>query len=92
MKSGLQPRRFYGASTVYKNHRIIHSGRPFSPRESRFIAVADISRQTKDGTPNVHLLSLAKLYATEEEASTAALDAAKAWIDRHHRELHGEVN
>jgi hypothetical protein len=53
--------------------------------------VADISRQ-KDGTPNVHLLSLVKLYATEEEASTAALDAAKAWIDRHHRELQGEVN
>ena len=54
--------------------------------------MADISRQTKDGTPNVHLLSLAKLYATEEEASTAALDAAKAWVDRHHREFQGEVN
>jgi hypothetical protein len=81
------PRRFYGASLVYKNHKIVHSGRPFSQRESGFIAAAAISWQTTDGTADVHLLSLIKLYSTEEEASTAALEAAKTWIDRHHFEL-----
>jgi hypothetical protein len=70
---------------VYKNHTIVNSGRPFSLREASegFIAVAAISWQTSDGLGDVYLLSLIKLYPTKEEASSAALADAKAWVDRH---------
>jgi hypothetical protein len=71
--------------TLYKDHIIVNSGRPFSRREASggFVAVASISWQTRDGAGDVHLLSLNKLYATEAEASAAALEEARAWVDRH---------
>jgi hypothetical protein len=72
---------------LYKDHTIVNSGRPFSHREAGYIAVAAISWQTRDGIGDVHLLSLMELYPTEEEASAAALEEAKAWIDRHRREF-----
>ncbi len=70
---------------LYKDHTIVSTSRPFSRRETSpgFIAAATISWQTGDGISDVYLLSLIKLYPTEEEASTAALKEAKAWVDRH---------
>jgi hypothetical protein len=73
---------------VYKNHTIVNTGRPFSRYVSRgFVASAAISWETREGSGDVHLFSLTALYPTEEEASTAALEDAKAWIDRHSLEI-----
>jgi hypothetical protein len=68
---------------LYKDHTIVNSGQPFSRWDGGFIAVAAISWQTTEGLGHVYLLSLSKLYSTEEEARIAALEEAKAWIDRH---------
>jgi hypothetical protein len=68
---------------LYKDHTIVNTARPFSRRDVGFIAAAEISWRTRTGISDVHLLSLTKLYPTKEEASTAALEVAKAWVDRH---------
>ena len=78
--------------TVYKNHTIVNTGRPFSRYVSRgFVATAAISWETREGSRDVHLFSLTALYPTEEDASTAALEEAKAWIDRHNLEIESLV-
>jgi hypothetical protein len=78
--------------TVYKNHTIVHTGRPFSRYVSAgFVAAAAISWETREGSGDIHLFSLITLYPTEEEASTAALEEAKTWIDRHSLEIESLV-
>lgn len=74
---------------VYKNHTIVNTGRPFSHYNTSagFVAAAAISWQTREGSGDIHLFSLFTLYPTEEEASTAALEEAKVWIDRHSLEI-----
>jgi hypothetical protein len=77
--------RFFMGQVIYNDHTILHTSRPSSRREDSagFIAVAAISWQTRDGVGDVHLLRLSELYPTEEEASTAALEEGKRWVDSH---------
>ena len=70
---------------LYKNHLIVNTGRPSGTGgdPAGFIPVAAISWKTPDSKRNMYLIKLRKLYPTVEDASAAALQEAKAWVDSH---------
>jgi hypothetical protein len=71
---------------LYKDHTIVNTGRRTGSGKSSagFIPVAVITWKVPDNQRRImYLLKLRKLYSTVDGASTAALQEAKLWVDRH---------
>jgi hypothetical protein len=71
---------------LYKSHTIVAGGSR-SQTADNYIAVAYIAWEITPGQRGTHALMLPGRYASFEEASAAAVDEAKAWVDRHFHDL-----
>jgi hypothetical protein len=71
---------------IYKNHTVIAGAAP-SHTSSTFIPVVYIAWEIKPNERQSHSIVSDARYSTFEQASAAALDEAKAWVDRHTAEL-----
>jgi hypothetical protein len=76
-------------SFFYKDHTIVITGKPAGSADDPvgFIPLAVISWNKPDFQRRVmHAIKLQQLYSTPEEASAAALEEAKAWVEFHRLE------
>ena len=72
---------------VYKRHTIVAGGSKSESGES-FIPVAYIASEIASPVRHSHALILPEeLYRTFEQASEAAFEQAKMWVDEHEDEL-----
>jgi hypothetical protein len=72
--------------TTYKRHTIV-AGASRSQTAENFIPVAYIAWEVTAGDRGSHAMMSRDRFPTFEEASAFALEAAKAWVDRHAEEL-----
>jgi hypothetical protein len=72
--------------TTYKRHMIVAGGSK-STTADNYIPVAYIGWDIPAGERNSYALVASERFATFEEASAFALEAAKAWVNRHIGEL-----
>jgi hypothetical protein len=66
---------------LYKDHAIIAAGKRDSIT-GKYKPTVHIAWQTPDGRRETHSFSLPNRCATFDEASSAAVEAAKTWVDR----------
>jgi len=69
------------ATSIYKDFRIIAAAKR-DPDTGKYRPTIHIAWNTRDGRRDSHAFNLANRCATFEEASSLAVEAAKAWIDR----------
>jgi hypothetical protein len=71
---------------TYKGHTIVAGAAP-SHTAPNFIPLAYIAWKFRADRSRSYAMVSDERYSTFEEASTAALSDAKAWVDRHFQHL-----
>jgi hypothetical protein len=85
----MQPQTVAG-QVLYKDHTIISIVRMSTPVEdpAKYFSVAMISWKLPDRQRRImYCLTLERLFRSVEDARSAAIERAKAWVDYHNREF-----
>jgi hypothetical protein len=72
---------------LYYKHHIIVAGASRSQTADNFVPVAYIAWELTVGERGRHAMISSERFPTFEDASSAAVEDAKAWVDRHAAEL-----